>query len=185
MLVGCAKVADTIPVKEMVSVCRVQPIQEAVDPLKTASDLVNSDAAILTKSLADKVAAQKALEVATNNQTAAVAKLATDRAAYLALLDGVNVAPVPQKELKITMVGATYCGACKKMLPILDELTKQGINIVKIDSDVEACPFSVSGYPTFIFTVDGMEKSRTTAGILEKEKLINWWNTMVNWSKGK
>ena len=75
-----------------------------------------------------------------------------------------TIRQILETEVEIVMVSASWCGPCQKMLPFIDELKKQGINIVAIESDKEPCAFTVSGYPTFIFTVDGVEKSRSQAG---------------------
>jgi thioredoxin len=60
----------------------------------------------------------------------------------------------------IVDVYASWCGPCKNMKPIFDQLSQQypGIKFVKIDYDEAKSvikPYKVTGLPTFLFFKDG------------------------------
>lgn len=73
---------------------------------------------------------------------------------------------------------ATWCGPCKKVAPILEELAqtyKDKIVIYKIDVDKEnelATAFGIQSIPTILF-VPGKGIPRLTQGALPKEELVN------------
>jgi thioredoxin 1 len=74
---------------------------------------------------------------------------------------------------------ATWCGPCKMMAPILDELKKEmgdEVRIIKIDVDQNpqaAAAYNVQGVPTLIIFQNGQNKWRKSgvvdAGTLAKE----------------
>ncbi len=73
---------------------------------------------------------------------------------------------------------ANWCGPCKMLGPILEELSNQrdDVKIVKIDIDEnEETPrkFGVMSIPTLILFKDGKEVSKQV-GLLSKTDLINW-----------
>ncbi|MFT7526727.1 MAG: thioredoxin 1 [Arenicella sp.] len=72
---------------------------------------------------------------------------------------------------------ADWCGQCKMIAPILDEITDQcdgRLNICKVDADANAdllSKFGVRGIPTLLVFKNGKpEASRT--GALSKSQLI-------------
>lgn len=71
---------------------------------------------------------------------------------------------------------APWCGPCKAMSPIIDELEKElegSLEVKKINVDdeaEEASKFGVMGIPTYIIVKDGAEVGRKV-GMCSKEDL--------------
>jgi len=77
-------------------------------------------------------------------------------------------------ELVLVDFFATWCGPCKMLAPVLEEL--EGINIVKID--VDECPtlarqFGIMTVPTLMIFKAGEIKA-TQSGAMPKPMLENW-----------
>lgn len=76
---------------------------------------------------------------------------------------------------------ATWCGPCKTMSPILDDVKKRvgnNASIIKVDVDKNqqaAAAFRVSGVPTLIIFKNGKQLWRQSGIVTanELEKLIN------------
>lgn len=73
---------------------------------------------------------------------------------------------------------ADWCGPCKKVAPIMEELAKEydgKINIYKVNTDLErklAYAFKIQSIPTvFFFPTDGQPMSQI--GALSKEDYVN------------
>ena len=73
---------------------------------------------------------------------------------------------------------ATWCGPCKVMLPLIDELAKESsgkpykIGKVNVDENgVLAGKYNVMSIPTFIFFKGGKEQARLM-GVQPKDKLL-------------
>ena len=71
---------------------------------------------------------------------------------------------------------ADWCGPCKKVRPIVDELNRDQsyakFQVIDVDSEQElARKFEVKSIPTFIFIKDGTEINRLT-GAQTREKLL-------------
>jgi len=74
---------------------------------------------------------------------------------------------------------ADWCGPCKVMKPIFDEIDKDYVGKVefkKVDVDAEpalASQFGVMSIPTFVILKDGKEVSRKI-GAMPKDILKSW-----------
>jgi len=72
---------------------------------------------------------------------------------------------------------ATWCGPCKAMSPILDDLKKElggGISIIKVDVEKNpkaAQAYQVQGVPTLILFRKGEQKWRQS-GVVPKQELL-------------
>ena len=71
---------------------------------------------------------------------------------------------------------ADWCGPCKKVRPIVEELNRDQsyakFQVIDVDSEQElARKFEVKSIPTFIFIKDGIEINRLT-GAQTREKLL-------------
>ena len=68
--------------------------------------------------------------------------------------------------LKVVDFFATWCGPCKMLAPVLEELSEEmgdSVEIVKIDVDENmdlAMEYQVSTVPTVVFMKDGQEVAR-------------------------
>ena len=73
-------------------------------------------------------------------------------------------------------VWATWCGPCKRMAPILEEVDAMldDVTVVKLDADKNPIDeLSVVGVPTLILYKNGAEVKRTT-GAIPKLKLLSF-----------
>ncbi len=75
---------------------------------------------------------------------------------------------------------ATWCGPCKMLSPVLEELEedRSDFKVVKIDIDKEqelARSYGIMSVPTLILFKDGKEISKKV-GFMPKELLSNWIN---------
>lgn len=76
---------------------------------------------------------------------------------------------------------ATWCGPCKMMSPIVEQIEKEmegRAKVYKIDTDEEqdlAIKYGIMSIPTFIVFKDG-KISATAVGMRDKEELINLIN---------
>jgi thioredoxin 1 len=84
------------------------------------------------------------------------------------------------KSEKILVVdfGAEWCGPCKMIAPIIDELSteyKENATIVKVDVDNTpelARKFGISGIPTLMFFKDG-KLVKNQVGFVDKSQIKN------------
>lgn len=75
---------------------------------------------------------------------------------------------------------ATWCGPCKMLSPILEEMVNErsSVKIVKVDIDESmdlARRYGIMSVPTLILFKDGKLISQTT-GFMPKTDLENWIN---------
>ncbi len=83
-----------------------------------------------------------------------------------------------EKSDKLTIVdfGATWCGPCKKLHKVIEEIdSEQGdkVNLVEVDvgdSPNVAVKYGVSSVPQLLFFKDGVVKE-TVVGVLSKTKI--------------
>ncbi|WP_430403224.1 rhodanese-like domain-containing protein [Fluviicola sp.] len=83
------------------------------------------------------------------------------------------LASLPADKTVLVDIGAEWCPPCKKMNPILDELSKEGIEIIRVDGGSQTQlvkELGVIAFPTFITFKNGAEVKRIT-GICSKETL--------------
>lgn len=77
---------------------------------------------------------------------------------------------------------ADWCGPCKAMKPIFDELEEEmsdKVEFKKVDVDAEgaeASKFGVVSIPTFVILKNGVEVSRKT-GAMPKQIIKDWLNS--------
>ncbi len=97
------------------------------------------------------------------------------------MAESVNAANFEQEVLKSTIpvvvdVWATWCGPCRQMAPIYEELSKElegTVKLVSLNIDEErdlAIQHNVSSIPTFIFFKDGKVVGKET-GFMNKDVL--------------
>lgn len=73
---------------------------------------------------------------------------------------------------------AEWCGPCKQMSPIVEELSEEmdGINVGKINVEEHqdvATEYGVRSIPTFLIIRDGDEAARTM-GAMNKDEFRDW-----------
>lgn len=79
---------------------------------------------------------------------------------------------------------ATWCGPCKKMKPVVDELAKDyegRMKTVKVDIDAEpelATKFNVNGVPTLILFKNG-KPATILSGVIAKDDLTEQINQVL------
>jgi thioredoxin len=79
---------------------------------------------------------------------------------------------------------ADWCGPCKVMVPIFNELEKDykgKIEFKRVDVEAEgelASKYGIRSIPTFVITKDGKEVERKV-GAMPKENLISWINSAI------
>jgi len=82
------------------------------------------------------------------------------------------------KGLVLVDFGATWCGPCQMLSPIIEEIStelKDKVKVIKIDVDEAqdiSCKYNVSGIPTVILFKDGKIVD-TIVGFRQKQDYLN------------
>ncbi|WP_300664667.1 rhodanese-like domain-containing protein [Fluviicola sp.] len=95
----------------------------------------------------------------------------TEKVAQISLTDFLN--SLPKDRTVLIDIGAEWCPPCKKMAPIMDELSEEGYTIIKIDGGAQTelvKELKAGAFPTFIVYKNGIEGKRLT-GACSKEDL--------------
>lgn len=91
-----------------------------------------------------------------------------------------NFKDITSDELVLVDFFATWCGPCKMLGPVLEELDndRAGVKIVKVDIDENrnlAREYGVMSVPTLFLMKNGTVVS-TKSGFMPKELLATWIN---------
>ncbi|ABX81427.1 thioredoxin [Acholeplasma laidlawii] len=73
---------------------------------------------------------------------------------------------------------ATWCGPCKMLMPVLEQISTEnvGAQLIKLDIDEyrkEAIDNGIRAVPTLVLFKDGKEVSRAS-GYQPREKILSW-----------
>jgi len=79
------------------------------------------------------------------------------------------------KDAVLVEFGATWCGPCKKQLPILESFSEKHNNVKVVKVDVDQSPniskqYGIRSVPTVMVIVDGNVRSSRT-GLTDLQKL--------------
>jgi len=79
---------------------------------------------------------------------------------------------------KLLYFSADWCGPCKQLGPIMEELSQAGMNVQKINIDTNqdaADGFNIRNIPTVVLTIDGVDSGRKV-GLNKKSMYIDLYN---------
>jgi len=79
---------------------------------------------------------------------------------------------------KLLYFSAGWCGPCRQLGPIMDELKAEGITVQKIDVDAnpEICQsFNIRNVPTVVLQVENVERGRKV-GLNPKQAYLELYN---------
>lgn len=85
---------------------------------------------------------------------------------------------VNQEGLVLVDFFATWCGPCKMLMPVLEQISTEdvGTKFIKLDIDEyrkEAIDNGIRAVPTLVLFKDGKEVSRAS-GYQPREKILSW-----------
>lgn len=83
--------------------------------------------------------------------------------------------PPPKKKQELLVFGATWCGPCRGVHPMVKALSLKDVTIREIDIDREPelkKKYDVTNIPCFVFVVDGQETGRRIIGTTTRAKLL-------------
>lgn len=78
---------------------------------------------------------------------------------------------------------ATWCGPCRMLMPVLEEISGDRANIKVVKIDVDECPnlarnYGVMSVPTLFLFKEGKQISKQN-GYMPKEELLDWINENI------
>ncbi len=79
---------------------------------------------------------------------------------------------------KLLYFSAEWCGPCKMVGPVMEELQSEGYNVQKIDIDSNqelSQQFGIRNIPTVVLTIDGVDSGRKV-GANPKAMYIEMYN---------
>ena len=100
---------------------------------------------------------------------------------FMTEINSDNFNELINKPLALVYTTAVWCGPCKALSPIVDEISNQfkdAISINKLDADTNTeivTKLGIKGIPTIVFFKDGLEVDRIS-GAQSKQTLINLIN---------
>ncbi|HHY96739.1 thioredoxin [Acholeplasma equifetale] len=85
---------------------------------------------------------------------------------------------INQEGLVLVDYYATWCGPCKMLMPVLEQIAteKNDTKFIKVDIDEyreQAIKTGIRAVPTLVLYKDGKEVSRTS-GYQPREKILEW-----------
>ena len=93
------------------------------------------------------------------------------------ILNNEDFNELKSKDTVLVDLFATWCGPCKALSPIIDEVSKElDLNVIKVDIDEHediAREFGVMSIPTLLLFKDG-ELIKKNIGFLSKNELKEW-----------
>jgi rhodanese-related sulfurtransferase len=97
---------------------------------------------------------------------------------HKAVVDQIKLADflssLPPNKTVLVDIGAEWCPPCRKMIPIIESLEKDGVLIIQIDGGTQTQlvkELHADTFPTFISFTNGMESKRLS-GVCSKEDLL-------------
>lgn len=89
-----------------------------------------------------------------------------------------NIHDLINDELVLVDFYATWCGPCKMLAPILEDISNERsrVKIVKVDIDENeklARTYGIMSVPTLILFKNGQQVNQRT-GFIPKDDLMNW-----------
>jgi thioredoxin 1 len=92
-------------------------------------------------------------------------------------LNNENFDELINDELVLVDFFATWCGPCRMLSPIIDEVAnEENIKVVKVDVDKHedlAKRFGIMSIPTVIVFKNGVEEHKSI-GLVSKEEILTW-----------
>lgn len=80
-------------------------------------------------------------------------------------------------EVALVDFGATWCGPCKRLEPIVEKVAEENPDLKVFKVDVDDCPgiaskFKIRGVPTILVFKNG-QVANQSVGLVNKESLLN------------